>query len=75
MPQIVGKSVLPLQTKQIKALHEALCKVPDPRARNRTLHIGSILAIIDGDTIWPTDTVNTVENALFDWHPGEDSNL
>ena len=38
--------VLPLRKKQIESLHEALCKVPDPRARNRTFHIGSILTII-----------------------------
>ena len=38
--------VLPLQKKQIESLHEALSKVPDPRARNRTFHIGSILTIV-----------------------------
>jgi len=38
--------VLPLQKKQIESLHEALCKVPDPRARNRSFHIGSILTIV-----------------------------
>lgn len=38
--------VLPLQTKKIESLHETLCKVPDPRARNRTFHIGSILTIV-----------------------------
>ncbi len=38
--------VLPLQKKMIESLHEALCKVPDPRARNRTFHIGSILTIV-----------------------------
>jgi len=38
--------VLPLQKKQIESLHEALCKVPDPRARNRTFHIGSILTLV-----------------------------
>lgn len=38
--------VLPLQKKQIESLYEALCKVPDPRARNRTFHIGAILTII-----------------------------
>ena len=37
--------VLPLQKKQIASLHQALCKVPDPRARNRTFHIGSILTV------------------------------
>jgi len=38
--------VLPLQKKKIESLHEALCKVPDPRASNRTFHIGSILTIV-----------------------------
>ncbi len=38
--------VLPLQKQQINSLHQALCKVPDPRARNRTFHIGSILTIV-----------------------------
>jgi len=38
--------VLPLQKKQIESLHEALCRMPDPRARNRTFHIGAILTII-----------------------------
>jgi hypothetical protein len=38
--------VLPLQKKQIESLYEALCKVPDPRARNRTFHIGAILTIV-----------------------------
>jgi len=38
--------ILPLQKKQIESLHEALCKVPDPRARNRSFHIGSILTIV-----------------------------
>ena len=38
--------VLPLRKKQIESLYEALCKVPDPRARNRTFRIGAILTII-----------------------------
>jgi hypothetical protein len=38
--------VLPLQKLQVESLHEALCKVPDPRARNRSFHIGSILTIV-----------------------------
>ncbi len=38
--------VLPLQKLQIESLHQALCKVPDPRARNRSFHIGSILSIV-----------------------------
>jgi len=38
--------VLPLKTLQVESLHQALCKVPDPRARNRSFHIGSILTIV-----------------------------
>jgi hypothetical protein len=38
--------VLPLGKVQIESLHEALSKVPDPRARNRSFHIGSILSIV-----------------------------
>lgn len=38
--------VLPLRTAQVESLHAALCKVPDPRARNRTFHIGPILTIV-----------------------------
>ena len=38
--------VLPLHKIQIESLHEALCKVPDPRARNRSFHIGTILTIV-----------------------------
>ena len=38
--------VLPLRKKQIESLHQALCKVPDPRARNRTFHIGAIMSIV-----------------------------
>ena len=38
--------VLPLRKLQVESLHEVLCKAPDPRARNRTFHIGSILSIV-----------------------------
>ncbi|MFC1462443.1 ISAs1 family transposase [Verrucomicrobiota bacterium] len=38
--------VLPLKKKQSESLFEALCKVPDPRASNRTFHIGAILTIV-----------------------------
>ena len=38
--------VLPLHKKKIESLHHSLCKVPDPRASNRTFHIGSILTIV-----------------------------
>ena len=38
--------VLPIKQPQVESLHEALCKVPDPRARNRTFHIGAVLTIV-----------------------------
>ena len=38
--------VLPMHKQQIESLHQALCKVPDPRANNRTFHIGAILTIV-----------------------------
>jgi hypothetical protein len=38
--------VLPLRKHQIESLHEALSKVPDPRARNRSFHIGAVLSIV-----------------------------
>ncbi len=38
--------VLPVASVQIESLHEALCAVPDPRASNRSFHIGSILSIV-----------------------------
>ncbi|MEE4236248.1 MAG: ISAs1 family transposase [Anderseniella sp.] len=38
--------VLPMKKNQVESLHEALCKVPDPRARNRTFHIGAVLSIV-----------------------------
>jgi hypothetical protein len=38
--------VLPLQTAQVESLHEALCRVPDPRSRNRSFHIGAVLSIV-----------------------------
>lgn len=37
--------VLPLDKRQGESLFETLCRVPDPRASNRTFHIGSILTI------------------------------
>jgi len=53
LPDVCGKGaqsdadgVLPLQKKQIESLHQVLCKAPDPRASNRTFHIGSILTIV-----------------------------
>jgi hypothetical protein len=38
--------VLPLHKHQVESLHEALSKVPDPRARNRSFHIGAVLSIV-----------------------------
>ena len=38
--------VLPLSMAHVESLHEALCKVVDPRARNRTFHVGAVLTII-----------------------------
>jgi len=38
--------VLPLGKSHIDSLHATLCKVPDPRASNRSFHIGSILSIV-----------------------------
>ncbi len=38
--------ILPIQAKQIESLHEALCKVSDPRAKNCVYHIGAILSIV-----------------------------
>jgi hypothetical protein len=38
--------VLPLKELQIESLHQTLCKVRDPRAHNRSFHIGSILSIV-----------------------------
>lgn len=38
--------VLPLHKAQIESLHQALCRVPDPRARNRSFHIGAVLSIV-----------------------------
>ena len=44
--QSEADGVLPLQKQQVESLHQALCRVPDPRASNRTFHIGSILTIV-----------------------------
>lgn len=38
--------VMPIKAKQIESLHEALCKVPDPRAKNCRYHIGALLSIV-----------------------------
>lgn len=38
--------LMPIKAKHIESLHEALCKVPDPRAKNCVYHIGAILSIV-----------------------------
>lgn len=38
--------VLPIKAKELESLHFTLCQVEDPRTRNRTFHIGSILSIV-----------------------------
>jgi hypothetical protein len=38
--------VLPLDKGHLESLHAALCQVPDPRAKNRSFHIGTILSIV-----------------------------
>ena len=38
--------VMPLKMMQVESLHQALNKVPDPRASNRSFQIGSILTIV-----------------------------
>ena len=38
--------VLPLQDAACESLHEALCRVPDPRKPNASFHIGSLLSIL-----------------------------
>ena len=35
--------LLPVKPRQIDSLYEKLCQVPDPRAKNRKIHIGFIL--------------------------------
>ncbi len=38
--------VMPLSIPHMESLHEMLCKVPDPRARNSVFHIGAMLSIV-----------------------------
>jgi hypothetical protein len=38
--------VLPLSMPQLESLHDALCRMKDPRASNRGFHIGSVLSIV-----------------------------
>ena len=37
--------VLPLRPAQVESLHWELCQARDPRGRNRTFHVGTLLAI------------------------------
>jgi len=37
---------MPIKTRQIESLHEALCRVPDPRAGNSKYNIGAMLSIL-----------------------------
>jgi hypothetical protein len=41
-----AQGVMPLSESQQESLHELLQKVPDPRARNKTFSIGSVLSIV-----------------------------
>jgi len=38
--------VLPLGTASCESLHEALCRVPDPRETNCSFHIGALLTLL-----------------------------
>ena len=38
--------VLPLDTDFCESLHEALCRVPDPRKANSSFHIGALLTLL-----------------------------
>lgn len=38
--------IMPIKAQLIESLHEALCKVSDPRAKNCVYHIGAILSIV-----------------------------
>jgi hypothetical protein len=38
--------VLPLGLAGVESLHATLCKVPDPRARNSSFHIGGMLSVV-----------------------------
>ncbi len=38
--------VLPLAEQMAESLHEALCRVADPRKRNRQFHIGTMLTLL-----------------------------
>jgi hypothetical protein len=41
-----AEGVLPLSMPQLESLHDALCRMKDPRATNRGFHIGSVLSIV-----------------------------
>jgi hypothetical protein len=38
--------VLPLAVPACESLHEALCRVPDPRKANRSFHVGALLTLL-----------------------------
>ena len=38
--------IMPIKAQQMESLHEALCKVSDPRAKNCVYHIGAMLSIV-----------------------------
>jgi len=38
--------VLPLSIASSESLHDALCRVPDPREKNRSYHIGALLTLL-----------------------------
>jgi hypothetical protein len=44
--QSSAHGVLPLRIAHLEALHDVLRRIPDPRAANRTFHIGAVLAIV-----------------------------
>jgi hypothetical protein len=41
-----ARGVLPLAVPACESLHEALCRVPDPRKANRSFHVGALLALL-----------------------------
>ena len=41
-----AQGVLPFRVAQLESLHDVLRQIPDPRAANRTFHIGAVLSIV-----------------------------
>ena len=41
-----NRGVAPLSQTLCESLHDALCRVPDPRRKNRHLHIGTLLTLV-----------------------------